>query len=84
MSFLPIEWTNQHGCGGNENNNPNKLNCHVVLQYMCQQSDGNRAVPVTDKVSRIKDGTDTRTSSYTPPRGRCGGHLCKLFEVLVL
>ena len=84
MSFLPIEWTNQHGCGGNENSNPNKLNCHVVLQYMCQQSDGNGAVLNTDKVSRIKDGTDTGTSSYTPPGGRCGGHLCKLCEVLVL
>ena len=28
---MTVEWTNQHGCGGNAN-----VNCNVVLQYMCQ------------------------------------------------
>lgn len=32
---LSIEWTNQHGCGGNEHGDPHKLNCQIVLQYMC-------------------------------------------------
>jgi hypothetical protein len=29
-SILPVEWTEQHGCG----NNPN-VRCEIVLQYMC-------------------------------------------------
>jgi hypothetical protein len=33
-SWLPIEWTNQHGCGGNEQGDPHKLNCDIILQYM--------------------------------------------------
>lgn len=34
-SYLNIEWTNQHGCGGNEQGDPHKLNCQIVIQYMC-------------------------------------------------
>lgn len=34
-STLMIEWTNQHGCGGNEHNDEHKLNCDIVIQYMC-------------------------------------------------
>ena len=34
-SILTVEWTNQHGCGGNDRNDPHKLNCNLVLQYMC-------------------------------------------------
>jgi len=30
-SYLPIEWTNQHGCGLNS-----KANCEIVIQYMCE------------------------------------------------
>eukprot|EP01038_Epipyxis_sp_PR26KG_P005588 gene5588-7716_t len=32
-SVLPIEWTNQHGCGGNS-----KVNCEIVLQYACEDT----------------------------------------------
>lgn len=35
-TLLTVEWTNQHGCGGSENTDPQKQNCHMVLQYMCQ------------------------------------------------
>jgi len=35
-SMLSVEWTNQHGCGGNEHNDPHKLNCNINIQYMCQ------------------------------------------------
>lgn len=35
-SILSVEWTNQHGCGGDEDTNPQKQNCHLILQYMCQ------------------------------------------------
>merc|ERR1719494_1178748 len=33
-SFLDIEWTNQHACGGT-GNQPNMF-CQVVIQYMCR------------------------------------------------
>lgn len=32
-SVLPIEWTNQHGCGGNS-----KATCEIVLQYACEDT----------------------------------------------
>ena len=35
-SRLIVEWTNQHGCGGSEDSSPHKLNCDIVIQYMCQ------------------------------------------------
>lgn len=35
-SYITLEWTNQHGCGGSEDTDPQKQNCHMVLQYMCQ------------------------------------------------
>ena len=35
-SELTVEWTNQHGCGGDEDKSPHKLNCNLVLQFMCQ------------------------------------------------
>jgi len=28
-SELTVEWTNQHSCGGSNNN------CELILQYMC-------------------------------------------------
>ena len=34
--MVTIEWTNQHGCGGSEDKDPHKLNCNIVLQYMCE------------------------------------------------
>lgn len=36
ISQLNVEWTNQHGCGGNEHDDPHKLNCNINLQYMCE------------------------------------------------
>jgi hypothetical protein len=32
-SVLPIEWTNQHGCGGNS-----KVQCEIVIQYACEDT----------------------------------------------
>ena len=32
-SILPIEWTNQHGCGPNS-----KVNCEIIIQYMCEDT----------------------------------------------
>lgn len=39
QSVLRVEWTNQHGCGGNEDTDPHKLNCNLVMQFMCQDRD---------------------------------------------
>lgn len=32
-SILPIEWTNQHGCGNNA-----KTSCEIILQYACEDT----------------------------------------------
>ena len=37
-SQLTIQWTNQHGCGGNEDTDPQKQNCNMVLQFMCEDA----------------------------------------------
>jgi hypothetical protein len=42
-SILSVEWTNQHGCGGNEHDDPHKLNCNILLQYMCYPDHDERA-----------------------------------------
>lgn len=38
-TYLRFVWTNQHGCGGDEETNPTKQTCDIVLQYMCQDAD---------------------------------------------
>lgn len=40
-SILPIEWTNQHGCGGNS-----KVSCEIVLQYACEDTLDPRHAPL--------------------------------------
>lgn len=35
VSQMTIEWTNQHGCGGSEQGDPHKINCDIIIQYMC-------------------------------------------------
>ena len=32
-SVLPIEWTDQHGCGDNS-----KVSCEIVIQYACEDT----------------------------------------------
>lgn len=60
-SVLKVEWTNQHGCGGNEDTDPTKQNCDLILQYSCQEStsfdDAN--------LDRMRDGLTTNTQGYT-------------------
>ena len=45
-TYLTLEWTNQHGCGGNEDTDPHKLNCNIVLQYMVIDYDSELCVCV--------------------------------------
>eukprot|EP00912_Choanoflagellata_sp_UC4_P001276 UC4_evm1s798 len=55
-SFLTIEWTNQHGCGGNEHTDPHKTNCNINIQYMCaRQYQRSRARLDCDGRCVIKD-----------------------------
>jgi len=53
-SILPIEWTDQHGCGVNS-----KVSCEIVLQYACEDT----LDPMVDDFwpwFPLKDGTDGR------------------------
>ena len=43
-TILPIEWTNQHGCGHGD------LNCNIVLQYKCQP------ITITEKHRYMRNG----------------------------
>ena len=55
-SELVVEWTNQHGCGINEPDNPNKLNCQIILQFMCCEKDRCDQEDVAGDI--LRDGTD--------------------------
>ena len=52
QSLLTVEWTNQHGCGGDEDTDPHKLNCNIVLQYMCQD-DANTPTGTRPRLKQI-------------------------------
>ena len=36
-TYLEVEWTNQHGCSGRDDDDDQKSNCNLVLQYMCHK-----------------------------------------------
>lgn len=58
-SVLTFEWTNQHGCGGNEETDPQKLNCNINLQYMCEIDYPD--IPDGHMNVRLRDGANTNT-----------------------
>ncbi|KAI6646505.1 Protein DD3-3-like [Oopsacas minuta] len=70
-SFLTAEWTNQHGCGGSDNNDPHKLNCQIVIQYTCQAEpeavNNDIAAGSDDTLDVLRDGKETNTQDYTAP-----------------
>ena len=59
-TIIPIRWTSQHGSGGDEDINPNKLNANYVIQVLLQP-DGETTR------SRIRDGTSQLTQDYKQP-----------------
>lgn len=63
-SYLRLEWTNQHGCGGNEDTNPQKQNCNFVLQYMCQDD----VDSATGTDNTLRNGVQTQTQNYNRPQ----------------
>jgi hypothetical protein len=74
-SIVTVEWTNQHGCGGNEATDPQQLNCNMVFQYMCD-TDNTQEVDLAMQVI-LRDGGDTNTpdepNSYTDVSGNNAG-----------
>ncbi|CAF0996235.1 unnamed protein product [Brachionus calyciflorus] len=59
-SVLNLEWTDQHGCGGNLESDPTKQNCDLILQYICQSKDID-----STNIDRIRDGLNTNSQGYT-------------------
>ncbi|KAL5250968.1 hypothetical protein ACHWQZ_G016634 [Mnemiopsis leidyi] len=69
-SRLIVEWTNQHGCGGSEDSSPHKLNCDIVIQYMCQNDvdqSALRANLAENKDNLLRDGLNTQNNGYQQP-----------------
>ena len=58
-----VEWTNQHGCGGNDDTNPSKLNCDITIQYMIPEPKYDNAYTETGKFM-FRDGTSTNTQDF--------------------
>eukprot|EP01089_Gocevia_fonbrunei_P017752 TRINITY_DN5849_c0_g1_i3.p1 TRINITY_DN5849_c0_g1~~TRINITY_DN5849_c0_g1_i3.p1 ORF type:complete len:608 (-),score=129.53 TRINITY_DN5849_c0_g1_i3:76-1899(-) len=54
-SYVPIEWTNQHGCGDNAN-----VFCEIVIQYMCgdEVRDGTVTDTIPDDVNAFNTVVD--------------------------
>jgi len=68
-TFMPIRWTSQHGSGGEEDTNPNKMNANFVIQVMLQPA------TTQSRFERMRDGTSQQTQNYSPPQRR--GNLYK-------
>lgn len=60
QSILNIEWTEQHGCGSDDQDNSSKQNCALILQYMCESGDQDG-----NNLDRIRDGLNTRSQEFT-------------------
>jgi len=61
-SELTVVWTNQHGCGVNEVDNPNKLNCQILLQFMCCDED--KCDERDDDDDLLRDGTQRGDTDF--------------------
>eukprot|EP00753_Platysulcus_tardus_P004282 PLAT12528.2.p2 GENE.PLAT12528.2~~PLAT12528.2.p2 ORF type:complete len:756 (+),score=263.14 PLAT12528.2:76-2343(+) len=52
-SQLPVEWTQQHGCGGNE-----RVQCEIIVQYGCEDTmDPNGSLRSGTNIAAPRDGT---------------------------
>jgi len=77
VSYLPIVWNMQHGCGDEEGSNTKRLDCDVVIQMMCQPTaleDSDDAF--TRKAILMRDGSNTNKINY-PTLGRNSEKLSK-------
>jgi hypothetical protein len=56
-SEVSVEWTAQHGCGGNEATDVNQLNCNIIIQYACDSAtETDMGMGIT-----LRDGATTNT-----------------------
>ena len=56
-----MEWTNQHGCGGSELDDSQKLNCDIILQYMCETGGDDSDLSIIRGAEVLRDGGTTST-----------------------
>ena len=87
-TYVPVRWTSQHGSGGDEDTNPNKMNANFVIQIMCQDDpdDGDDTVSNTEqRVTKMRNGLNTATQDYSQPQQTYDRTLrrnvCKLFSL---
>lgn len=66
-SILPIEWTNQHGCGGNS-----KISCEIILQYACEDTLDPR---VDNFWPWVQNKAEVGTTYYGKQHFRSGGNI---------
>lgn len=66
-TFMPIEWTHQHACGKNTEDDPIKVDCQVIIQYMCQPD----TLQGDDEPNKdtLRDGVETGRNDYQAPQG---------------
>ena len=50
-SYMHIEWFNQHGCGKRDSDDSNAIDCHMIIQYKCDD--------------RLRNGIDTDKPSFS-------------------
>jgi len=65
-TYVPVRWTSQHGSGGDEDTDPNKLNSNTVLQIMCQPEEDNAG----NRYTRMRNGVSQQRQDYTQPQQR--------------
>ncbi|XP_029634270.1 protein DD3-3 [Octopus sinensis] len=74
-TFLKLEWVNQHGCGVDDEKDPNKKRCNIILQYMCQKMNPD------DKLDVLRDGVNTNKQNFNEknvnPKTRKESHKIK-------
>ena len=54
-SFMNIEWFNQHGCGKRDGDDANAIDCHMVIQYKCENVAN----------SHLRNGMSTKTPQFS-------------------
>uniref|UniRef100_A0A0L8HLP4 Protein DD3-3 n=1 Tax=Octopus bimaculoides TaxID=37653 RepID=A0A0L8HLP4_OCTBM len=67
-TFLKLEWVNQHGCGVDDEMDPNKKRCNLVLQYMCQKMNPD------DKLDTLRDGVNTNKQNFNENQANPKNH----------
>jgi hypothetical protein len=62
-SELRVEWTNQHGCGGDPFTSPSKQSCRIIVQYMCETGYQSSEVGIIRGAEEIRDGWNANVNT---------------------